>query len=65
MTETIVYREQTVNGLFALYVEARETGAKELSEEVWDRLTEIDRHQVNEQLMLLRDELNELIKKDN
>ena len=63
MTE--VYREQTVNGLFALYVEARETGAKELSEEVWDRLTEIDRHQVNEQLMLLRDELNELIKKDN
>ena len=63
MTE--IYRQQTMEGLFALYVEARETGAKELSEEVWDRLTEIDRNQVNEQLMLLRDELNELIKKDN
>ena len=61
MTETIVYREQTVNGLFALYVEARETGAKELSEDIWERLVAINRRETVDKLYNLRNELNGLM----
>ena len=59
MTE--VYREQTVDGLFALYIEARETGAKELSEDIWERLVAINRRETVDKLYNLRNELNGLM----
>lgn len=59
MTE--VYRDQTMEELFSLYVEARETGEKELSEDVWERLITKSRRETIDKLYKLRNELNELI----
>ena len=63
MTETLVYRDQTMKGLFDLYVEARETGAKELSEDIWERLLTTNRRKTIDKLYKLRNELNGLIDK--
>jgi hypothetical protein len=65
MTETLVYQDQTIKGLFALYVEAVQGGNNALSDEAWAKMVVIDRKNVHEQLALKRIELNTLLANDN
>ena len=61
MTETLVYQDETVEGLLALYVEAREGGNNVLSDEAWEKMVAIDRKTSHEQLNQKRIELNTLL----
>lgn len=65
MTETIVYQDQTMKGLFDLYVEAREAGVKELSEDIWEKLVTMNRRETIDKLYKLRNELNDVIEDKN
>jgi hypothetical protein len=62
MTE--IYRDQTEEGLFKMWNEAREVGATELCDEIWEKLLEVDSKQCKEKLSALRDRLNNLDKVD-
>lgn len=61
-----VYNSQTKESLLASYIEARESHSDALSDEVWDKLVEMDRKESKERLAQLRTELNnglELVQK--